>query len=470
MARRIILFAAAFVVAMGALDLFPGIDLGVSGLFHRPGAGFYLAQWPPFVLVREALPYFVGLLALGSVAVICVPGRRRAGIFLLLALALGPGLMVNTVFKDHWGRARPAQLAEFGGDKHYVIAGKPGDQCRSNCSFPAGDPSVGFVLVSVAFLLPGGRGRRWAMAGALGLGSALGLMRIAQGGHFLSDVVATGFLVFGLSWALYRLIVAWDGLGALWAALKKPPPGLKNFILLTVGAALLFAYALAELDQPLMLFTRDVSPSWRSVYRLVTEFGISTPYLVMTALAAGIAFVAARGARGATRRRHLFHAGRAAYVFLAVAVSGLIEDLVKPVVGRARPKLFFSEHVSGFTGFGPNANYWSFPSGHSLTAAALAFALCVLYPRWRWAWVLGALLVGLSRVGLDQHHLSDVIGGFYIGIATVWALTAIFRYRGIALTDSPGSPARTARRRSAPRRRPRAASRDRSARIPRSGR
>jgi len=292
----------------------------------------------------------------------------------------------------------------------------------------------------------------------LGLGSALGVVRIAQGGHFLSDVVASGFLVFGLSWALYRLIVAWDGLGAAWTALCKPPPGLKNFILLTLGAALVFAYALAELDQPLMLFTHEVSPLWLGVFRLITEFGIATPYLAVTAAAAGIAFVAARGARGAARERHLFHAWRAAYVFLAVAVSGLIEDLMKPVVGRARPKLFFSEHVSGFTGFGPNANYWSFPSGHSVTAAALAFALCVLYPRWRWAWISFALLVGLSRVGLDAHHLSDVIGGFYIGLVTAWALYAIFQYRGVALGDGTGSlagsPAKTPRRKPAKRRRP----------------
>ncbi len=454
--KRIILFAAAFVAAMGALDLFPGIDLWASGLFYRPGAGFYLASWPVFTVVRAALPYFVTLLVLGSAALVCVKGKRRAGIFLLLALALGPGLTVNTVLKDHWGRARPAQLTQFGGDKHYVIAWKPSDQCRSNCSFPAGDPAVGFFLFAPALLLPGRRARRWAMAGALVLGLGLGVMRIAQGGHFLSDVVASGFLVFGLSWALYRLIVAWDGLGALWAALRQPPPGLKNFILLTLGTALALAYALADLDQPLMLFTHDVSPLWRGVFRFITEFGIATPYLVVTAAAAGIAFVAAKSATGSVRRRHLFHAWRAAYVFLAVAVSGLIEDILKPVVGRARPKLFFSEHVSGFTWFGPNANYWSFPSGHSLTAAALAFALCVLYPRWRWAWISCALLVGMSRVGLDAHHLSDVIGGFYIGVVTAWALTAIFRRHGIALTDTPGSPARTARRKSAPRRRPRA--------------
>ena len=452
MARRIILFAVAFVVAMGALDLFPGIDLWASGLFHRPGAGFYLASWPPCCPRPRSLALFcrVAGAGIGGGDLTC-PGRRRAGIFLLLALALGPGLMVNAVFKDHWGRARPAQVTEFGGDKHFVIAGKPSDQCRSNCSFPAGDPSVGFVLVSVAFLLPQ-QARRGAgpWPGPWGWASALGLVRIAQGGHFLSDVVASGFLVFGLSWALYRLIVAWDGLGALWAALKKPPPGLKNFILVTVAAALLFAYAVAFLDQPLMIFTHDVSPLWQGVFRLITEFGISTPYLAVAAVAAGIAFVAARGAKGAARQAPSFP--RLARGLCLSRGGGFGADRGSHQAGGgARPAeaVLLRACFEGFTGFGPSADYWSFPSGHSVTAAALAFALCVIYPRWRWAWIAAALLVGSSRVGLDAHHLSDVIGGLYIGLATILGAFAAFRCHGIELSRDPESSARrkTAKRR-----------------------
>jgi lipid A 4'-phosphatase len=461
MAPRAALFAAALVVAMGALVLFPAIDLWTSGLFYRPGAGFYLAQWPPFTAIRAAMPYFVGLLALASAALICVPGRRRAGIFLLLALTLGPGLVVNSLFKDHWGRARPAQVVEFGGDKRFTPAFVPSDQCRTNCSFPAGDPAVGFFLVAAALLLPGRQARRNATAAALALGALLGLVRIAQGGHFLSDVVASGLLVFAVSWALYRLIIAWDGLGALAPVLCKPPPNLKYFIALSAAAALVFAYAVDFLDQPLMLFTRDTAPLWRGVFRFITEFGVSTPYLVVSALAACIHFVAARAAKAGIRKDHFFHAWRASYLFLAVAVSGLIADLIKPVVGRARPKLFFSDHISGFTGFGPRPDYWSFPSGHSVTAAALAFVLCVLYPRWRPAWIAAALLVGASRVGLDAHHLSDVLGGFYIGLATAWALYAVLRYNGIALSDGDRttSPEESTARKPAPRRRKRAPAR-----------
>jgi lipid A 4'-phosphatase len=456
MAKRIFWFAAAFTVAMGTLVLFPGIDLWASGLFYRPGAGFFPTHWPIFTWPRLAVPYVTALLAAVYAALIFVPGRRRAGIYLLLALALGPGLAVNTVLKDHWGRARPDQVIQFGGDKFFVSAWRPSDQCTGHCSFPAGDPSVGFSLAAAAFLVRGRKARRWAIAGALGLGAFLGLMRIAQGGHFLSDVVASGFIVFGIDWALYRLLIAWDGFGALWASLKKPPPGLKHFMVVSAGAALAFAYALAFLDRPLADFAHGAGPFWQGVFRFITGFGIATPYLVVAAVAAGLHFVVAGVVKKRHRKAQILSAWRAGFVFLAVAVSGLIADLIKPVAGRARPGLFFTEHVSGFTWFGPRAGYWSFPSGHSVTAAALAFALCVIYPRWRWAWIAAALLIGVSRIGLDQHHLSDVIGGFYIGLATAWALYAVFRYQGIALSDSPGSPAKTARYKSAPRRRPRA--------------
>jgi membrane-associated phospholipid phosphatase len=103
----------------------------------------------------------------------------------------------------------------------------------------------------------------------------------------------------------------------------------------------------------------------------------------------------------------------------------------------------------GFRWWGPRADYWSFPSGHSVTLAALAFALCVLYPRGRVAWIGAALLVGLSRIMLDEHYLSDVIAGFYIGLVTAWALYEAMRFNGVALTGNPGSPARTARRKPA---------------------
>lgn len=256
MTRGVAIFIALFVTAMGILILFPGIDLAASRAFYTPGIGF--SHSSILGAIHDDLRYFVIAMALVAIGLLFLPRRRRAALFLLLALALGPGLLVNTVFKDHWGRARPAQIVEFGGTKALTPAFVPTNQCVSNCSFPAGDPAVGFFLVSAALLVPGMTARRWAVAGAVAVGAALGLVRLAQGGHFLSDVVASGFLVTGLSWALYRLFVVYDGLGALARACRRPSPALERFAILTIAVAIAAGASYAWLDRPIAMAFQDI--------------------------------------------------------------------------------------------------------------------------------------------------------------------------------------------------------------------
>ncbi len=171
-----------FIYSYGTL---PGIFLGVAGL----AVGLAGSVW------HRLRPY------------------RRAGFFLAAMLALGPGLMVNGILKPRWCRPRPCQTAEFGGNQEFVSVWSMGtfDQCKS---FPSGHASMGFLLMAPAFLLY--RRRRQLAAGFvfLGLvaGMALGVTRILQGGHFLSDVVwaagmiyLTGLVLVGL----YRLAELW---------------------------------------------------------------------------------------------------------------------------------------------------------------------------------------------------------------------------------------------------------------------
>jgi len=115
------------------------------------------------------------------------------------------------------------------------------------------------------------------------------------------------------------------------------------------------------------------------------------------------------------------------FVFVSVAASGLVADLLKVVVGRTRPKLLFDGGAYDFTWFGFRADHWSFPSGHATTAAALMAALWCLWPRPVWLYIAGAALVAASRVITDQHYLSDVVAGAAIGVgvtrlAALWLL------------------------------------------------
>lgn len=209
--RNFLLLPLAAMLGLGAVFyLMPSLDIRAAAWFFN-GERFdgRRGLWG---LLYEAVPYavkgaIVGLLALIiAVEMFKKPLWRldkRAGLYLLLALALGPGLMVNTLFKDQWGRARPAQIEQFGGDKQFTPAWVMSDQCEKNCAFVSGHASVGFYVMAFAFVLR--RRRVWLLSG-IALGVLVGIARMAQGGHFLSDVLFCGFIVYWAALIAYGLV------------------------------------------------------------------------------------------------------------------------------------------------------------------------------------------------------------------------------------------------------------------------
>ncbi|WIM05500.1 MAG: phosphatase PAP2 family protein [Candidatus Nitricoxidivorans perseverans] len=199
----------------GAAFLFliaPGIDLAASSLFYEPIDGFTLGNtvWAQFFYKwSPRLVYLWEILLIVAVLASLwqrFRGLRRHALFLLAVLAVGPGLSL-TVLKDHWGRARPHQIVEFGGDRQFTPAWVIAGQCEKNCSFASGHAAGAFSLMALAWVFPKRR-RFWLVAGAL-WGAHMGLVRMAQGGHFLSDVVFSGFIVYFTAallarWVFYR--------------------------------------------------------------------------------------------------------------------------------------------------------------------------------------------------------------------------------------------------------------------------
>jgi lipid A 4'-phosphatase len=116
----------------------------------------------------------------------------RQVIVLLIALLLGPGLVVNQLFKENWGRARPHEVTQFGGTQRYTSPLEISDQCQGNCSFVSGHASGAFFILTLSWIFGY---RRWFWIG-LGVGSIVGLGRILQGGHFFSDVIFSFWAVY----------------------------------------------------------------------------------------------------------------------------------------------------------------------------------------------------------------------------------------------------------------------------------
>jgi len=198
---------------VGLFSLFPELDLAVSGAFLDPEEGFtarrvfavrvlYLG-WD--IAARVTVLLLVLYVAANFLwTSLAVGGHRRAGAFLLLTLMIGPGLFVHTL-KNNWGRARPITVVELGGKKQFTPALVPSDQCGRNCSFTSGHAAFGFWWLAPAFLDRRRRGMWLALGLTLGLG--IGLVRIAQGGHFLSDVIFSGWIVYGTVLVLRDLVL-----------------------------------------------------------------------------------------------------------------------------------------------------------------------------------------------------------------------------------------------------------------------
>lgn len=206
--RRPILTVAVLTALVSALALaFPHWDRDVAALFFHPGEGFTAARSEPLLLLRAA-GRWVWVAAIGlaaGVAAVAVVRSRRARIptmrratFLVASLALGPGLIVNLMLKEGWGRPRPRDVLDFGGDLAFVPAWIPGGGCPTNCSFPSGEASSAMWLVAFVFVVP----KAWrpaVLAASLAAAVAVSANRMAFGGHFLSDVA--------IGWGLVVLVV-----------------------------------------------------------------------------------------------------------------------------------------------------------------------------------------------------------------------------------------------------------------------
>ncbi|MEY4591570.1 MAG: hypothetical protein RIR18_465, partial [Pseudomonadota bacterium] len=136
------------------------------------------------------------------------PSRRILG-FLLAAAIIGPHLLVGIGLKENVGRARPANIVEFGGWQTFTPAFVVSDQCQKNCAFVSAHVASSAFLMAFGWLGAPVMRRRWLWAGA-GFAAILGLARMAQGGHFLSDVVFAYFAVYWGLWATEWLF-RWRG-------------------------------------------------------------------------------------------------------------------------------------------------------------------------------------------------------------------------------------------------------------------
>ncbi len=219
MKRSGLAIALTVAVVGGVLfGVYAQLDLGLAGLFFNPNTHMFRINAQLWVQhARDASRWLVALLAAPAFLAICgkliLPRRRmliggRAALFLALTLALGPGIVANTLFKDHWGRSRPIDVTEFGGTDRFTPWWDPRGPCPNNCSFIAGEPAGAFWTLAPASLAPP-QWRLVAYGAALAFGAAVGVLRMAGGAHFFTDVVFAGVFTYLVVWTVHGLIFRW---------------------------------------------------------------------------------------------------------------------------------------------------------------------------------------------------------------------------------------------------------------------
>lgn len=132
-------------------------------------------------------------------------------------------------------------------------------------------------------------------------------------------------------------------------------------------------------------------------------------------------------------------------VLFAVLVGTLLTNIVfKPMFDRPRPYVYYAENplfMSWYEFAGSHVESdKSFPSGHTTAAFEIGVALfLVLNKKYSWIFPVFSVLVGLSRIYLMVHYVTDVLGGVVIGtfagIMGYVIMTALMKNTKIAEFD-----------------------------------
>lgn len=210
----IMLIAATMFLAALFL-LFPQIDTAFSNLFFAPNQAFIHS--PMTSTLRDI---FRTLFAIGFVFSLLMlflsflPGTppkiaRSVWLFAASACIVGPGIVVNLILKNNWGRARPAYIEAFGGEKTFSPPFIISDQCAHNCSFVSGETSSIVTLSLLFCILLWTSTTRKFRRGLIGLSLCLTLLastlRIAMGRHFLSDTLFSALFSAMIVLILFQL-------------------------------------------------------------------------------------------------------------------------------------------------------------------------------------------------------------------------------------------------------------------------
>ena len=204
----------------------------------------------------------------------------------------------------------------------------------------------------------------------------------------------------------------------------------RRWILLGFAAAGAAALSMLYFDLRAIALARMLPEGWSWFFATITDLGLYGVFLWPLGIALiVIAFAGAVRLPPVKQRVLAALALRMQFLFLAIAVPGVIVAVLKRLAGRARPSAFEEPNVFTFDPFAASDVYASIPSGHTTAAFAAMAAISALWPR-LFPVLLGyAVLIGLSRIATFHHFPSDVIVGAFAGALGAFLVREYFAAR-----------------------------------------
>jgi membrane-associated PAP2 superfamily phosphatase len=184
----------------------PTLDLTLAHYFYQGSGQFSPSPLYSFIYDYGVVPAQLAVLAASITLLLSYCFKkykkwRQASLLMILPLLIGAGFIVHTVFKENWGRPRPKQVEQFGGNQKFLPFYNPNfsEKPEPAKSFACGHCTMGFYFFALALL-----GRKlkkpilfWTgLIAAFGLGIILSWTRLAQGGHFLSDTLISALIMW----------------------------------------------------------------------------------------------------------------------------------------------------------------------------------------------------------------------------------------------------------------------------------
>jgi undecaprenyl-diphosphatase len=198
-----------------------------------------------------------------------------------------------------------------------------------------------------------------------------------------------------------------------------------------VALVAVLAVVQVMLDTVAIVEARALPPAVQRFFNIITDYGKSGWFL--WPLGVFLAVAAASAGRLSDRLGLIVAslATRAMFLFMAIALPGIAVNIVKGIIGRARPFVGGAADPYLFSPWTWRPAYASFPSGHTAAAASVAVAFGALWPRLRpilWIYLLAILV---SRVVVTAHHPSDVLAGAVFGAVGAWLVRRYYAARGL---------------------------------------